>query len=101
VRAAFDAAVALGQGKKLRDAAFAAAGRVLPASPYATDALCFVKKVANGQNIQSAALSRAGQRTLRQIRANAVLSTMPKRHVARRAWPRPVMPTAAEGRRRL
>src|SRR6266851_882232 len=62
--AASDAGLALAQGKKLQDAAFAAAGRVLPPSPFAADALSFARSVASGKNIQHAALSIAGQRVL-------------------------------------
>src|SRR5262249_33667561 len=62
-----------GQGKRLQDAV-RAAGVVLPASPYAANALPFVRRVTNGQNIQYAALSSAGQRVLRQVRANAYLA---------------------------
>ncbi|WP_086084465.1 hypothetical protein [Rhizobium etli] len=63
--------MALPQGKKLQDAAFTAAGRVLPPSPYAADALAFVKGVAGGQNIQNAALSVVGKRALGSIRSQA------------------------------
>jgi hypothetical protein len=45
-QAAFDGALALATWRKIRDAAFAAAGRVLPKSPYAADALSFIKKFA-------------------------------------------------------
>jgi hypothetical protein len=55
-----------------RTPAFAAAGGVLPPSPYAADALVFAKRVANGQNIQQAALSVASQRAVRQVRNAAV-----------------------------
>jgi hypothetical protein len=67
--------VALAQGKRLQDVAFAAAGRVLPPSPYAADALSFVQRVANGQNVQHAALSTVGQRALRQVRNQASLAS--------------------------
>ena len=63
-QAAFDAGLALAQGKKLQDAAFAAAGRVLPPSRFAADALSFARAVASGQNIPQAALSTVGQRVL-------------------------------------
>jgi hypothetical protein len=87
VRAAFDGAVALGQGKRLQDAAYAAAGRILPPSPYAADALRFVQGVANGQNIQNAALSVVGKRVIGQVRANAALAAnLPKRTGPRGAW---------------
>jgi len=67
------------KGKRQQDAAFAAAGRVLPPSPYAADAFSFVRGIANGQNIQNAALSVVGQRALRQVRANAALAArLPK-----------------------
>ena len=45
--------------------------KYLPPSPFAADALAFVKRVANGQNIQHAALSVAGQRAIRQIENRA------------------------------
>jgi hypothetical protein len=45
-RAAFDGTVALAHGKRLQDAASAAAGRILPPSPYAADALSFVRGIA-------------------------------------------------------
>src|SRR5207245_514328 len=48
---------------------FAAAGRLLPPSPYAADALSFARKVAAGQNIQQAALSTAGNAVLNRIQA--------------------------------
>jgi hypothetical protein len=47
----------------------------LPPSPYAADALTFVKRVANGQNVQHAALSVAGQRAVRQIHNSARLAS--------------------------
>ena len=86
-RAAFDAAVALRQGKRLQDAA-RAAGVVLPTSPYAANALSFVRRVTNGQNLQNAALSVTGQRVLRQIRANAYLAA--RRAERRSTQSRPV-----------
>ena len=66
-RPAFDAAVALGKGKRLQDAAFSAAGRVLPPSPYAADALSFARRVAAGEDVQTAALSLAGKRVLQRM----------------------------------
>jgi hypothetical protein len=75
-RAAFDAAVALGKGKSLQDAAFAA-GKAIAPSPLAADALDFVKGVANGQNIQNAALSVAGKRLVSQVRGHAALAKLP------------------------
>jgi hypothetical protein len=63
-QAAFDAGLALAKGRNIQDAMFA---RVLPRSPYAADALSFVKKVASGQNIQKAALSTAGNFILNKI----------------------------------
>jgi hypothetical protein len=83
-RAAFDAAIALAQGKKLQDAAFAAAGRILPPSPYAADALSFVKGMANGQNIQTAALSVIGKRAVQHARGQAALLN-PAMRLAKRA----------------
>ncbi len=78
-RAAFDGAIALAQGKKLQDAAFAAAGRILPPSPYAADALAFVKGVTSGQNIQTAALSVIGKRAVQQARGQAAMLKPPNR----------------------
>jgi hypothetical protein len=75
-RAAFDAAVALGKGKSLQDAAFAA-GKAIAPSPLAADALDFVKGVANGQNIQNAALSVVGKRLVSQVRGHAALAKLP------------------------
>jgi hypothetical protein len=66
-RPAFDAAVALGKGKRVQDAAFSAAGRVLPPSPYAADVLSFARRVAAGENPQTAALSLAGKRVLQRM----------------------------------
>jgi hypothetical protein len=75
-RAAFDAAVALGKGKSLQDAAFAA-GKAIAPSPLAADALDFVKGVANGQNLQNAALSVVGKRLVSQVRGHAALAKLP------------------------
>lgn len=65
--AAFDAAVALGKGKRIQDAAFSAAGRALPPSPYAADALSFARRVATGEQMQTPALSLAGKRVLHRM----------------------------------
>lgn len=68
-QAAFDTGLALAQGKKIQNAAIAGAGRLLPASPYAADALSFVRAATSGKNIQHAALSSAGRRVLQKIKA--------------------------------
>lgn len=87
-RVAFDATVAAAKGQSLRQvattasaglapggpglqaiqaAASKAATRVFRASPYAADALSFAKAAARGQNMQSAALTGAGQRVLARV----------------------------------
>lgn len=68
-QAAFDSGLALAQGKNIQNAAIAGAGRLLPASPYAADALSFVRAATSGKNIQHAALSTAGRRVLQKIKA--------------------------------
>ena len=71
-KAAFDAAVALGQGKKIQDAAFAAAGAVLPKSPYAAGGLAFARRIAAGEDIRKAALSTAGNAVLNRLERQGV-----------------------------
>lgn len=90
-RAAFDATVAVANGKpvlqaaqsaasraltggaakagldRIQAAAASAAARVLSASPYAGDPLAFARLAARGQNIQTAALSRAGRQVLARV----------------------------------
>jgi hypothetical protein len=66
-KAAFDTAVALARGQKLQRAAYAGARGLIPASPYAADALSFVRNVAAGRNMQTAALSRAGRQVLSRM----------------------------------
>jgi len=90
-RAAFDATVAVAQGKPAGQALIGAAGKALPgaagkaglgslqgavseaaakvmkASPYAADALSFAKTASRGQNIQTAALSSAGKQVLARV----------------------------------
>ena len=89
--AAFDATVAVANGKpvlqaaqsaasraltggaakagldRIQAAAASAAARVLSASPYAGDPLAFARLAARGQNIQTAALSRAGRQVLARV----------------------------------
>jgi hypothetical protein len=42
-------------------------GLALPSSPYAADALSFARRVAAGENMQTAALSLAGRRVFRRM----------------------------------
>ncbi|MGH8523014.1 MAG: hypothetical protein ACREXY_01980, partial [Gammaproteobacteria bacterium] len=53
--------LALGRGRSLQEAATAAAGRALPASPYAAGAVAFTRSVVSGSKISDAALSASGK----------------------------------------
>jgi hypothetical protein len=67
VGAAFDTALALSKGQSMQKALVSSTGKLLPKSPFAEAPLAFVSKAIAGQNIQTAALSAAGNRVLNQI----------------------------------
>ena len=71
-RAAFDAGLAIGRGKRLQDAVVAAAGRALPASPYVATAARFAGSVASGSKIPDAALSAAGKQLFARIERRGI-----------------------------
>ena len=49
-----------------------AAGRALPASPYASGAVAFARSVGSGKKIQDAALSGAGRALLKEVKREGV-----------------------------
>jgi hypothetical protein len=74
VGAAFDTALALSKGQSLQKALLSSTGKLLPQSPYAEVPLAFVNKVMSGQNIQTAALTTAGNAVHRQLQKTGALN---------------------------
>jgi hypothetical protein len=73
-RAAVDGAVALAQGKRLQEAAFAAAGRILPPRPMQPN-FRLSKGLRTDRTFKMRPCRWPAQRVLRQVRANAALGS--------------------------